>query len=64
MRKIRARGQPPGHPLTAVALTAYARSEDRQQALSAGFQMHIPKPFDTDELVGTLASLGRRTAPN
>ena len=64
MRKIRARGQPPGHPLTAVALTAYARSEDRQQALSAGFQMHIPKPFDTDELVGTLATLGRRTAPN
>src|SRR5438094_871505 len=62
MRKIRARGLPPGHPLTAVALTAYARSEDRQQALSAGFQMHVPKPFDADELIATVASLGRGTA--
>jgi len=62
MRKIRALGLPPGHPLTAVALTAYARSEDRQQALSAGFQMHVPKPFDADELIATVASLGRGTA--
>ena len=59
LRKIR--GLPPGHPLAAVALTAYAGSEDRQQALSAGFQMHVPKPFDPDELVATVASLGRGT---
>src|SRR5437762_2740238 len=61
MRKIRALGLPPGHPLTAVALTAYARSEDRQQALSAGLQAHVPKPFDADELIATMASLGRGT---
>ena len=64
MRKIRTRGTPPGRPLAAVALTAYARFEDRQQALAAGFQRHVPKPFDTEELVATVASLGRGTAPN
>jgi len=64
MRKIRTRGTPPGRPLAAVALTAYARFEDRQQALAAGFQRHVPKPFDTEELVTTVASLGRGTAPN
>jgi len=61
MRKIRTRGTPPGRPLAAVALTAYAGFEDRQQALAAGFQRHVPKPFDTEELVATVASLGRGT---
>ena len=50
--------------LSAVALTAYARFEDRQQAFAAGSQRHVPKPFDTEELVATVASLGRGTAPN
>jgi CheY-like chemotaxis protein len=44
----------------AVALTAYARSEDRLRALSAGFEMHIPKPVEPDQLLATIASLAKR----
>lgn len=38
-------------PVFAVALTAYARAEDRAQALEAGFQVHVPKPVEPIELV-------------
>lgn len=41
----------------AVALTAYARSEDRTKALRAGFQMHLSKPVEPVELVTVTASL-------
>jgi CheY-like chemotaxis protein len=41
----------------AVALTAYAREEDRDRALAAGFQAHIAKPFDADNLVAELAAI-------
>jgi len=44
----------------AVALTAYARSEDRTKALRAGFQMHLAKPIDPAELVTTIAALAKR----
>jgi PAS domain S-box-containing protein len=47
--------------LPAVALTAFARSEDRRRALLAGFQVHIAKPVDPGELVATIASLLGRT---
>jgi len=44
----------------AVALTAYARSEDRVRALSAGFQIHVPKPIDPIEFALVIAGqLGR-----
>jgi CheY-like chemotaxis protein len=43
-----------------VALTAYARSEDRLRALAAGFQMHVPKPVEALELMVVIASLARR----
>jgi signal transduction histidine kinase/PAS domain-containing protein/ActR/RegA family two-component response regulator len=45
----------------AVALTAYARTEDRVQALRAGFQVHVPKPIEPVELVAFVASLAGRT---
>jgi CheY-like chemotaxis protein len=48
-----------GGNVPAVALTAYARPEDRAQALAAGFQMHVAKPVDPDELIAVLASLTR-----
>jgi PAS domain S-box-containing protein len=41
----------------AVALTAYAREEDRQRALAAGFQAHVGKPFDIALLLETVADL-------
>jgi len=43
--------------IPAVALTAYARVEDRLRALSSGFQMHIPKPVEPAELATVVASL-------
>ncbi len=45
----------------AVALTAYARPEDRRRALDAGFEMHLAKPVEPDELVGVVADLSGRT---
>lgn len=41
----------------AVALTAYARVEDRMKALSSGFQMHVPKPVEPAELAAVVSSL-------
>jgi CheY-like chemotaxis protein len=43
--------------IPALALTAYARAEDRQRATSAGFQEHAAKPIDPDLLVSTVAAL-------
>jgi CheY-like chemotaxis protein len=43
--------------LRGVALTAYARSEDRLRALRAGFYMHVPKPVDEEELTTVIAAL-------
>jgi PAS domain S-box-containing protein len=43
--------------LPAIALTAYARAEDRMRALRAGYQAHLAKPVEPDELVTTVASL-------
>ena len=47
-------------PIPAVALTAYARVEDRMRALAAGFQMHLSKPIEPDELIAVVASLTGR----
>jgi CheY-like chemotaxis protein len=47
-------------PVPAVALSAFAQSEDRRRALRAGFQMHVPKPVVTAELLAVIASLCRR----
>lgn len=44
----------------AVALTAYARHEDKQKALRSGFQMHLTKPIEIDSLVSTIAGLLER----
>lgn len=43
--------------LPAIALTAYARSDDRQRALLAGYQMHLSKPVEPRELIAGIASL-------
>lgn len=48
--------------IPAIALTAYARPEDRQRALLAGYQMHIAKPVEPRELIAGIASLLNLTA--
>jgi CheY-like chemotaxis protein len=47
--------------IPAVALTAFARAEDRRRALMAGFQMHVPKPVEATELTAVVANLVGRT---
>jgi len=59
IRRLRAAGEH-GRRLPAVALTAYARVEDRMQALSAGFNMHVPKPVEPAELITVISSILNR----
>ena len=65
IRRVRSRSADRGGRVPAVALTAYARGEDRVQALRAGFNMHLAKPIDAGELLVVLATLigGYGTAP-
>jgi CheY-like chemotaxis protein len=59
---VRARSEAQGGRIPAVALTAYARPEDQDRALNAGFQIHLSKPIDDGDLVGAVATLvGRAT---
>jgi PAS domain S-box-containing protein len=48
-----------GTAMPALALTAYARTEDEQRALEAGFQMHLAKPVDPLALAAAVAKLAR-----
>lgn len=57
MRRVRELTPEMGGRIPAVALTAYGRSIDRIRALSAGFQMHMPKPVEPAELATVVASL-------
>ena len=61
IRRVRALGTERGGNVPAVALTAYARAEDRMKAILAGFQMHVPKPVEGAELLTMIASLAQRT---
>jgi PAS domain S-box-containing protein len=61
LRRVRALGQARGGRLPAIALTAFARSEDRTRALHAGFLAHVSKPVESSELVATVASVVGRT---
>ena len=61
MRSIRILPPDRGGRTPAVALTAFARSEDRTRALLAGYQVHMTKPIEPLELIVTLASLIGRT---
>jgi CheY-like chemotaxis protein len=61
IRRLRHHDSPALRRLPAVALTAYARTEDRVKALLAGFQTHVPKPVEPAELVTVIASIAQRT---
>jgi CheY-like chemotaxis protein len=55
LRRIR-EGSNGGATVPAIALTAYARPEDRRRALRAGYQAHLAKPVEATDLLATIAS--------
>jgi signal transduction histidine kinase/ActR/RegA family two-component response regulator len=63
IQRVRALPRERGGAVPAVALTAYARMEDRRRALLAGFNMHVSKPIDREELFLVLANLAGRSEP-
>ncbi len=62
IRNLRGLPLEAGRSVPAIALTAYARTEDRQRAFSEGFQMHIAKPVDPAHLASAVALLAKSTA--
>jgi signal transduction histidine kinase/ActR/RegA family two-component response regulator len=60
IRKIRLRSPARGGLTPAVALTAFAKIDDRVTILSAGFQMYLSKPANPNELIAVVGSLARR----
>src|SRR6267154_2511399 len=63
IRKLRKLKSKRARQIPALALTAYATDEDRTLALSAGFQMHLPKPIEPESLVSSIAAaLGRESS--
>lgn len=60
IRKVRALSDEQQKNVKAVALTAFTRAQDRMRALSAGFQNHVAKPVEPDELATVIASLTGR----
>ncbi len=63
INKVRQLGhQQRGH-IPAVALTAYASPEDRIRILAAGFQRHLAKPVEPEELIAVIASVANRRNP-
>jgi len=61
IRAVRKLPSDRGGRTPAVALTAFARSEDRTRAMMAGYQVHLSKPVEAQELIATVASLTGRT---
>lgn len=64
IRGIRKQETSTGKHLPAVALTAYARVQDRMRAIMAGYSTHVAKPVDANELVTVVASLAGRLGKN
>ncbi len=60
IRRIRQQEQGKEKRIPAIALTAYARVQDRMQAIMAGFSTHVAKPLEANELVTVVASLTGR----
>ena len=64
IRRVRELESSGSREIPAVALTAYATDEDRSQALSAGFQVHVSKPIEPESFVSCLASVLGRNVEN
>ncbi len=59
IQKVRQLAGAQGGNVPAIALTAFARLEDRRRAILSGFQMHMSKPVEPSELVAIVSSLGK-----
>ncbi|MFN2391798.1 MAG: PAS domain S-box protein [Pyrinomonadaceae bacterium] len=64
IRKVRALSDGKLTRIPAIALTAFTRAQDRMRALSSGYQSHVAKPVEPDELVTVIASLTGRLQIN
>ena len=60
IKRVRALTSEEGGRIPAIALTAYARLEDRSRALRAGFDVHVAKPVEPSELLAVLTSVANR----
>jgi CheY-like chemotaxis protein len=60
IRRVREFAPERGGSIPAVALTAYARSEDKTRALHSGFQTHLAKPIEMDELITAISKVSGR----
>ena len=61
IRQVKRLSQQRGVEIPAIALTAYAKQEEKHKALGAGFQMHLPKPVEPSELLASVAKLAGRS---
>jgi CheY-like chemotaxis protein len=60
IKKIRSLENGATENIPAVAITAYAKDEDRERALSAGFQIYLAKPVELTELISVVARAAKR----
>jgi len=58
--RVRARDRERGDIVPAIALTAFATAIDRDTVLSAGFQVHMPKPFEPSRLISVISELASK----
>jgi len=63
IRKIRALGPERGGQVPAAALTGFAHGEDTSRVLSAGYQVHLPKPVEPSQLAQVVGTLAGRRSP-
>ncbi|MFS8085553.1 MAG: response regulator, partial [Acidobacteriota bacterium] len=57
LRRVRAAAPANAQRIAAIALTAFARTEDRTRALMAGYHIHVAKPVEPDHLIETIKTL-------
>ena len=58
--RVRARDRERGNIIPAIALTAFTTAIDRDTVLSAGFQYHMPKPFEPSRLISVISELATK----
>jgi PAS domain S-box-containing protein len=64
IQRIRQLPASEGGRIPAIAVTAFARTEDRRRALQSGFQSHVAKPVDPAELLASIASFAQMVRPD